>query len=67
MTAIPSAAPSWRTVVFAPLAAPERSLGISERITFVSWEPANPMPIPNTTSPGSSDQNVRCGDIARRP
>ena len=46
ITATPSAMPTWRTVVFAPLATPELSFGISERTTFVSCAPANPMPMP---------------------
>ena len=59
ITAMPSAAPIWRTVVLAPLAEPTRSGSISERTTFVSWELAKPMPMPKTTKPGSSDQKVR--------
>ena len=44
--ATPNAAPTWRTVVFAPLATPELSAGISDITTFVSCAPANPMPMP---------------------
>ena len=46
MTATPSALPTWRTVVFAPLATPELSFGISDSTTLVSCAPANPIPAP---------------------
>jgi hypothetical protein len=50
-------------VVLAPLAAPERAGGISERITLVSCELAMPIPAPKTTNDGSSDQKVSAGEI----
>ena len=46
MTATPSALPTWRTVVLAPLATPEPSVGISESTTLVSCASAKPIPIP---------------------
>ena len=58
ITAMPSAAPIWRTVVFAPLAAPDRASGISESTTLVSCELAKPMAMPNTIRPGRSDTKV---------
>ena len=64
-TATPSADPSMRTVVLAPLVAPARSAGTSERITLLSCEPANPMPMPNTAKPGSSATNEN--EATRRP
>ena len=47
MTATPSAAPTWRTVELVPLATPDFSGGMSERITLVSCELVKPMPNPN--------------------
>ena len=38
MTAMPSAAPIWRTVVFAPLAAPACSFGMSLRTRKSAWK-----------------------------
>ena len=55
--AMPSASPTWRTVVFAPLATPAFSGSMSERITLVSCELAKPTPSPNTIIPGSSARN----------
>ena len=46
MTATPSAAPTWRTVELMPLATPDFSAGMSERITLVSCELAKPIPKP---------------------
>ena len=46
MTATPSALPTWRAVVLAPLATPELSAGISDMTTLVSCAPAVPMPPP---------------------
>ena len=64
MVAMPSAAPIILTVVFAPLVAPARSAGTSDRITLFNCEPANPMPVPKSAKPGSNDQNVSEGDTA---
>ena len=60
-TAMPSASPTWRTVVFVPLATPVFSGSMSERMTFVSCELAKPTPSPNSTMPGSSCENVTVG------
>ena len=54
--ATPSATPTWRTVVFAPLATRRLSFGISDRTTFVSCELAKPRPMPKSASPGSSSE-----------
>jgi hypothetical protein len=58
ITAIPSAAPTWRTVVLVPLATPALSGSISERMTLTSCELAKPTPMPNNTEPGSSATSV---------
>ena len=42
ITATPRALPTWRTVVFDPLATPELSGGISDSTTLVSWARAKP-------------------------
>ncbi len=46
-TATPSAPPTCRTVELVPLATPDLSAGMSERITLVSCELAKPIPKPN--------------------
>ena len=46
MTDTPRALPTWRMVVFAPLATPELAAGISDSTTFVSCAPAKPIPAP---------------------
>ena len=43
--------------MFVPLATPALSGSMSERMTFVSCELANPTPRPNTIIPGSSARN----------
>ena len=58
ITAMPSAAPTWRTVVLVPLATPAFSGSTSERITLVSCELAKPTPMPKSTEPGSSASSV---------
>ena len=63
ITAMPSAAPTWRTVVFVPLATPAFSRSMSERITLVSCELAKPTPMPNSAEPGSSASSVVCVEI----
>ncbi len=62
--AMPSAAPTWRTVVLIPLATPALSGSMSERITFVSCEPAKPTPTPNSAQPGSNARNDISGETA---
>ena len=46
ITDTPRALPTWRMVLLAPLAPPEPSDGISERMTLVSCAPAKPIPNP---------------------
>ena len=46
MVAMPSAAPTCRTVEFVPLATPDLAGSMSERITFTSWALAAPTPSP---------------------
>jgi len=62
--AMPSASPTWRTVVLVPPATPAFPGSMSDRITFVSCELANPTPRPNTIIPGSSARNETRGEIA---
>ena len=62
--AMPRADPIMRTVVLAPLAAPARSAGTSDRMTLLSWEPAKPMPVPNRANPGSSCHRWMSGERA---
>ena len=66
ITAMPSAAPTWRTVVLVPLATPALSVSMSERITLVSCELAKPTPIPKSTDPGSSASSVVFVEIIER-
>ena len=61
ITATPSAAPTCRTVEFVPLATPDFSSGMSDRITLVSCELAKPMPKPNSPQPRSRSRNVTDG------
>ena len=46
ITAMPSALPTWRTVVLVPLATPDLAGGMSLRTTLVSWVIAKPAPMP---------------------
>ncbi len=63
ITATPSAMPTWRKVVFAPLATPELCPGISDSTTLVSCAPAKPMPIPHRARPGMSCHAVVWSEI----
>ena len=47
-TALPSAVPTWRIVELVADASPERSGGMSDRMTLASWAVLNPTPMPYT-------------------